>query len=515
MAYLGSAAKWWPPGLQGKRGVVKPSLTSETVELPVKPAPPVAPSSVSAPAGEEAFDQAALPSRRPVIRRRDAIFRRLLALADMAAVTLALVVAEEVVGHGGLAPAAVAVPLLFIVVAKAMGLYDRDEHLLHRATLDELPSLFGLATLATLLASLTSELFVQGPFGRSEVLVFWIALTLGMVSFRALARLAALKLAPVERCLLVGDAQTAEYIRVKLIVSPAVKAELVDVVTPDRFRTTGLPEGLGGVLTAQGIDRVILAVDPAGRDELLYTIRELKEYGVKVSVLPEASRVAGSSVELDHLHGVTLLGMRRFEFSRSSRLIKRTMDLAGAGATLLLLMPLLLAVALAIRIDSRGPILFRQRRVGLHGHEFEMLKFRSMVSTAEQLKDELRHLNEGADGLFKIPGDPRVTRVGRWMRSMQVDELPQLWNVVRGEMSLVGPRPLIPEEDRKIEGWYRRRLDVPPGITGHWQILGSSRHIPLAEMVKLDYLYVANWSLWGDIRLLLRTVPFLIRRRGV
>jgi lipopolysaccharide/colanic/teichoic acid biosynthesis glycosyltransferase len=127
----------------------------------------------------------------------------------------------------------------------------------------------------------------------------------------------------------------------------------------------------------------------------------------------------------------------------------------------------------------------------------------------------MKHLNEGAHGLFKIPGDPRVTKVGRLLRRWQLDELPQLVNVLRGEMSLVGPRPLIEEEDRKIEGWYRRRLDVPPGMTGHWQILGSSGSIPLNEMVKLDYLYVANWSLWGDVRLLLRTIPFLIQRGGV
>jgi lipopolysaccharide/colanic/teichoic acid biosynthesis glycosyltransferase len=138
-----------------------------------------------------------------------------------------------------------------------------------------------------------------------------------------------------------------------------------------------------------------------------------------------------------------------------------------------------------------------------------------MVSKADQLKEELRALNEGGPGLFKIAADPRITRVGRVLRRLSLDELPQLWNVLRGEMSLVGPRPLVREEDGLIQGWHRQRLDVRPGMTGHWQILCATRRITLAEMAKLDYLYVANWSLWSDIRLLLRTVPFIVGGRGI
>ncbi len=453
------------------------------------------------------------------ISKRDTLFRRALALADMAAVTIALTLSAVVLGDDRLTLATLAVPLAFVLVVKALGLYDRDEHLLHRATLDEVPALFAIATLAALLLWLSNGLIVDGELGRRQVLGTWGTLFLLLVALRSLARAGALRFASVERCLLVGDTRTGDYLREKLAISPGVKAELVGVIPadgpsrPDR-PTTELPHGLGPALAEQAVDRVILAVE-GNRDELLYTIRELKSYGVKVSVLPEASRVAGSSVELDHLHGITLQGMRRFEFPRSSRAIKRGFDVIGATAGLLLLAPLLATTWVAIRLDSGGPSLFRQRRVGRHGDEFEMLKFRSMVNQAEQLKEEVRHLNEGAAGLFKIADDPRVTTVGRWLRRWQIDELPQLVNVLRGQMSLVGPRPLIAEEDRKIEGWFRRRLDVPPGITGHWQVLGSSRAIPLHEMVKLDYLYVANWSLWGDVRLLLRTVPFIVRRRGI
>ena len=180
----------------------------------------------------------------------------------------------------------------------------------------------------------------------------------------------------------------------------------------------------------------------------------------------------------------------------------------------MLLYPVLLGIALAIRINSRGPVLFRQPRVGRDGELFEMLKFRSMYVGSETQRDELREQNEAAEGLFKIADDPRVTRVGRLLRRSSLDELPQLLNVVKGEMSLVGPRPLVVEEDRQIEGRHRRRLHLKPGMTGHWQIFGSSQ-IPLREMVTIDYLYVANWSLWNDVKVLVRTVPYVLARRGL
>jgi lipopolysaccharide/colanic/teichoic acid biosynthesis glycosyltransferase len=215
---------------------------------------------------------------------------------------------------------------------------------------------------------------------------------------------------------------------------------------------------------------------------------------------------------IDHLTGLTLPDVRGFEITGSPRLIKRCMDVAGSAIAVVALAPLFMAIAVMIKLDSPGPVLFRQLRAGRGGRPFQMLKFRSMVNGADGQKDGLRHLNE-ADGVFKIARDPRITRVGRWLRHMHLDELPQLLNVVRGEMSLVGPRPLPLDEACAIQGWYRDRLEVRPGITGYWQVLGSAR-IPAREMVKLDYLYVANWSVWGDIRLILRTLPAVLTQRG-
>ncbi len=235
---------------------------------------------------------------------------------------------------------------------------------------------------------------------------------------------------------------------------------------------------------------------------------------MKVSVLPRLLEVVGSSVEFDDLHGVTVLGVRRFELARSSRAIKRAFDLIGALLGLLAIGPAMLVIALAIKLDSEGPVFFRQLRVGQHGKRFYMIKFRTMVHGADAMKESLRDSNEAQEGLFKIADDPRITRVGKLLRKSALDELPQLLNIVRGEMSLVGPRPLVIEEDSRIEGWERQRSALMPGMTGPWQILGPAR-VPLREMVAIDYLYIANWSLWADVKILLRTVPHVIGRRGL
>ena len=232
---------------------------------------------------------------------------------------------------------------------------------------------------------------------------------------------------------------------------------------------------------------------------MLNLVRTLKAVGVRVSVLPRLLEVVGSSVVFDDLHGVTVMGVRRFDLTRSSALSKRAFDLLGASLGLLAVAPLMAIIAVAIRLDSSGPVFFSQWRVGRHGNRFRMIKFRTMVENAEELKDSLRDRNE-SEGLFKIADDPRITRVGRILRKTALDELPQLFNILRGEMSLVGPRPLVVDEDRQVEGWHRRRLELTPGMTGPWQILGPSR-IPLKEMVAIDYLYVANWSLWTDVKL--------------
>jgi lipopolysaccharide/colanic/teichoic acid biosynthesis glycosyltransferase len=198
----------------------------------------------------------------------------------------------------------------------------------------------------------------------------------------------------------------------------------------------------------------------------------------------------------------------------AARTTKRAIDLVAAVLLLVLLTPLWLVIALAIKFDTPGPVLFRQRRIGQDSEPFWMFKFRTMVDGADEQKAELLHLNQAADGLFKINGDPRITKVGAWLRSTSLDELPQLINVVLGRMSLVGPRPLVPEEDATIIGADRRRLAMRPGMTGVWQVGGAST-VPIRQMVVLDRGYLEEWSLWLDFRILLKTARLVALRQGV
>jgi exopolysaccharide biosynthesis polyprenyl glycosylphosphotransferase len=258
------------------------------------------------------------------------------------------------------------------------------------------------------------------------------------------------------------------------------------------------------------IHRIIIAPLTTGDDSVLELVRIAKAVGVRVSVLPQILEVVGSSVAFDEVEGMAMLGVPRFGLCRSSRVLKRAFDLAATTVGLVLISPVIAAIAVAIRLDSKGPVFFRQVRVGWMGEHFLMVKFRSMVSDAEARKDELRSLNVAGQGLFKVENDPRVTRVGHFLRRTSLDELPQLFNVLRGQMSLVGPRPLVTDEDAQVTGLDRSRLDLKPGMTGPWQLLGS--RVPLQEMVEIDYLYASNWSLWLDLKTLVRTVQHVVRR---
>ena len=448
-----------------------------------------------------------------VVARRERAYRLLLAGADGFAALVALYVAVVVAGQDRLKPGAVLVIPLVIVASKLVRLYDRDELVLKKTTLEESAPLFQLATIFTLVAWLLDGVLVDGYLGNKQVLGLWGLLFVMSLIGRTFAREVARRLTPAERCLLLGSRGAMDQVVRGLQDTHRVKAEIVghmrlDGPAPHHRVMAELQEAV----VAGNVHRVILAPDRTDSDEFLEMISLVKSLGVRVSVLPRIFEVVGTAVEFDTLNGVTVLGIRRFGLVRSSRALKRAMDIVGSVLALIALSPVLVAIVIAIRVTSRGPILFRQTRVGRDGKRFTMLKFRTMVDGADAMKARLVAQNE-AVGLFKITHDPRVTRVGRLLRCTSLDELPQLFNVLRGEMSLVGPRPLVVDEDSKIQGRHRRRLHLTPGMTGDWQILGSAR-IPLHEMVKIDYLYVTNWSLWGDVKILARTILYVFSARS-
>ncbi len=454
---------------------------------------------------------------------RDAVYRRLLAVADLIAAAAAFLVAVPLLGHDSLGLWALAAIAAVVPVCKLAGLYDRDQHLLRKTTLDEAPTLFYVASLYTLLCYLAGANIVNGTFGSDQALVFWGLLFVLMLAMRTLARRLAGALVEEERCVILANAEAAHWLSTKLERSNGAKVRVVGRIplSPGDASRNELPllgsfDALESLLAEHDVDRALIAPGRGDNDDhrLLDAIRVVKRLGVRVSVLPRLFEAVGSAYEFDDVEGATVLGVRHHGLSRSSWLIKRSFDLAATLLGLLLIAPLMAIIAAAIKLDSSGPVLFRQRRVGRKDQVFEIYKFRTMVDGADTQRAALAARNEAGGGLFKIEDDPRITRVGRFLRRTSLDELPQLFNVLSGDMSLVGPRPLVVDEDCLIEGHQRHRLLVPPGVTGLWQIFGSAR-IPLNEMVKIDYLYGANWSLWLDIKILLRTVPFVLRLRGL
>jgi exopolysaccharide biosynthesis polyprenyl glycosylphosphotransferase len=453
------------------------------------------------------------PSGTTVLRR-DRVYRLALVAADLVAAVLAMEIAVTALGDDRLRLPALVAAVIVVPISKVIGLYDRDDLVLRKSTLDESPALFQLATLYALGFWLLAGTLVTGRLGNDQVLGLWGFLFAFALVGRWVARKLADHFAETERCLVVGDLGGAGPIGDKLEAGGPINAAVVAQMPLefDGDRAAALHR-LEHAIRRHDAHRVILAPRAADSDAVLDAIRLIKGLGVRVSLLPRLFEVVGSSVVFDDLNGVTVLGVRRFGLTRSSARVKRATDLLGAGIGVLVALPLMAALAVLIKLDSDGPVFFRQHRVGRNGHPFEMLKFRSMVRGAEELRAELEGLNE-SDGVFKIADDPRVTRVGRFLRKTSLDELPQLLNVLRGDMSLVGPRPLVADEDALVQGFHRRRLHLTPGMTGPWQILGAKK-VPLQEMVTIDYLYIANWSLWTDVKIMLRTVVHMLSRRGM
>jgi exopolysaccharide biosynthesis polyprenyl glycosylphosphotransferase len=470
-------------------------------------------------------------------RGRGWLVRRALVAADLLGLSLAFVVAEvlflpttqgdpvnpwlELLAFAFTLPA-------WVVTARAYGLYKHDEERNDHTTVDDLVGIFHLVTIGAWIFFIGTSVTHLTALNLHKLLTFWLLAIALVVAGRALARtLCRRRVEYIQNAIIVGAGEVGQQIAQKFIQHPEYGVNVVGFVddSPKEPREglghlsiLGSPGSINDIVRTFDIDRVVIAFSKASPEETVDVIRSLGDFYLQVDIVPRLFDVVSPRTTMHTVEGVPLFGLPPFHLSRSSRMIKRATDICVSAALLILAAPLLVLIAIGIKLDSRGPVLFRQRRVGSGDKPFTMFKFRTMVEDAERRKQELVHLNRharrGGDArMFKIPNDPRVTRFGRILRRYELDELPQLWNVLSGEMSLVGPRPLILDEDREVHGWGRRRLELKPGMTGLWQVLGRSA-ISFEEMVQLDYKYVTSWSLWNDFKLLGRTIPLVFSGRG-
>jgi exopolysaccharide biosynthesis polyprenyl glycosylphosphotransferase len=475
--------------------------------------------------------------RTATIRRRGWLIRRMLLAADLIGLCAAFVVAQ-LVFPASHAPDHVSGSLefltfffltlpLWILLAKLYGLYDHDEERTDHSTTDDALGVLHLITLGIWLFFIIGWLTELATPPRAKLFLFWAvavtAVTVGRAAARALARR---QLAYLQNTVIVGAGDVGQLIAKKMLQHPEYGINLVGFVDAapreradnlEHLTVLGSPDQLPGIMHLFDVERVIIAFSNESHSETLDLIRSMKDLDVQIDIVPRLFEVVGPKVGIHTVEGIPLVSLPPLRLSRSSRLLKRTLDLVASLAALVLLTPLFAVVGWRIKARSPGPIFFRQVRMGRGDKTFRIFKFRTMTIDADQRKADVAHLNMHAQNggdprMFKVPDDPRVTRVGVLLRRYSIDELPQLINVLKGEMSLVGPRPLILAEDQYITDWARKRLDLKPGMTGLWQVLGRSE-IPFEEMTKLDYLYVTNWSLWGDLRLLVQTLPALVRAR--
>jgi exopolysaccharide biosynthesis polyprenyl glycosylphosphotransferase len=412
--------------------------------------------------------------------------------------------------HAGAGLIAMAAILAISVLS---GRYRVAEVAVERGALDELPRLLHASALATLALALWADGVEGVPIHANVLVAFWSLLLVALLLGQVASTFAASALVTPERCLVIGDRVQRDRLRRHLGTVGDGRLDLAGAIALE-----DIGRGDDGQMTIEELiahhraDRVIVLTD-GDDDRSAQAARRARNAGVRVSVASRVVEPMGPAAHVELVGGSVLLSTGPCELPRGHRIAKRALDIVGAAALLVVLAPLLAAVAVAIKATSNGPVLFWQTRVGVLGRRFRIAKFRTMVADAESLKDSLRDRNQTV-GLFKIADDPRITRVGRLLRRTSLDELPQLINVLRGDMSLVGPRPLVCDEDELIVGWHRDRLRLKPGMTGPWQILGSAR-IPLQDMVALDQQYIANRSLWLDVRIMLRTAAFVVARRGL
>ena len=453
-------------------------------------------------------------------RRRGALLRRLLAFADWGVLIGCLFVVTAISGSteiGTLFWALLFSPV-WVLVFKLHGLYDNDHRRIRHSTLDELPSLISACTIGVLVLDGLLAL-IPGPLSPASAIALGVGTLAGSFALRGVLRYLWHQLTPMGTGIVIGPPEAVDVIARRVSIHPETRLELVGYLSSQAGSGAGELPRLGSIAdlarTARehAIERVVVSEGEMSEPATERLIEDCKAAGLALTFLPQHYGLLGPGVELNRLAELPVLDFRFSDPPRSTVAMKRAMDVLVSAFVLLVLSPFLLLIALAILLDSRGPVLFRQRRVGEEGEPFTMLKFRTMVIDAEQRLPELIDLASLEQPAFKIHDDPRVTRVGRFLRRTSLDELPQLINVLRGQMSLVGPRP----EEEAIVALYderqRGRLAVKPGVTGPMQVYGRS-DLTFEERLAMERDYLDNLSLLTDLAILLRTPRAIIRGDG-
>jgi exopolysaccharide biosynthesis polyprenyl glycosylphosphotransferase len=442
-----------------------------------------------------------------------------LSAAIFTALVLKAAVLSEVSVHGAYAETRSILAFAYLVMALLFarsGLYAARGQRPGMARI--VAALFQVTFVALLFALVSGEHF-------ESYYIFWGSLVFALVYVPGLryvyerATGVALRAAGHERrAVLVGTGGHIREVAHALADAPHSRVRVVGFVSPralpaNGLRSLGTLRDLDGVLAAERVEEVIIADPDFPQAEAVELVDRCHRRGVRVRIAPSTMEILIHRAEFVPGESVPLFELKPPVFEGIDFALKRTFDVVGATVLLVLLSPLLAAIWVAVRATSRGPALFRSVRQGIGERPFDCLKFRTMYANAEHRQADLEGLNEATGALFKIRDDPRTTPVGRFLRRFSLDELPQLVNVLRGEMSLVGPRPLPERDYERLEEWHRKRYLVLPGITGLWQVSGRAE-LDFDDLVRLDFIYLERWSLALDLTILLKTLPAVLSRRG-
>lgn len=418
-------------------------------------------------------------------------------------------------------PVLVLVVIVFLCVFFISGLYQQIRSISY---LKETINILKASILGVLLTFALAFCLKLGFVSRSLLFLFWFLAILYLPIIRIVLRyfLASLYLKGYnsQQVLIVGKGELAEKVSIALSKHPELGFQIIGFIDEggnsekaSRVQTRGTINDLPDILHEKIVDEVVFAVPIEDCARMTEAIKLCEVEGIKVRIVADLFERTIARAKVDDLDGIPIITLETVPAQELAIAVKKVLDVIVSFLSLIILTPLFAIIAILIKIDSLGPVFFRQERIGQNGRRFTLLKFRSMIEKAEQIKEQLQRLNETSGPVFKMRDDPRITKIGRFLRKTSLDELPQFINVLKGEMSLVGPRPPLPDEVTQYKNWQRRRLSIKPGITCIWQVSGRS-DVSFEKWMEMDMEYIDNWSLGLDMKILLKTIWVVLHGKG-